>query len=195
MKKIKKKKINTFKIIFSYLKDEKLKLTFYILLVALTYIPILLSSFFWGYALEALIDNALTAFMTYLILKQAMDILFYCGFAVPRDLIYNSLEIKFSKNVIKDLYTKISDMPAIAFEEIGVGEFINRLTTDPDRVMELLNKLVKMICKLIMVFVVIIIAFNASYILGLEIIIFCLAMGFISCKFFPKIQKEQQNTL
>ena len=65
MKKIKKKKINTFKIRFSYLKDEKLKLTFYILLVALTYIPILLSSLFWGYALEALIYNALTAFMTF----------------------------------------------------------------------------------------------------------------------------------
>ena len=193
MKKKKGKKINTFKIIFSYLKDEKLKLFFYITLVILTYIPMLLSSFFWGYALEALIDNALTTFMTFLVLRQAMDILFYCALAVPRDLIYNSLEIKFSKNVIKDLYKKISDMPAIAFEEIGVGEFINRLTTDPDRVMELLNKLVKMLCRLIMVSVVIFIAFNASIILGIEIIIFCIIMGFISYKFFPKIQKEQEN--
>lgn len=193
MKKNKSKKINTFKIIFSYLKDEKLKLFIYLLLVVLTYIPMLLSSFFWGYALEALIENAFTTFMMYLLLRQTMDILFYCVLAVPRDLTYNYLEIKFSKNVIKDLYKKISDMPAIAFEEMGVGEFINRLTTDPDRVMELLNKLVRMLCRLIVVVVVIVIAFNSSLILGIEIIIFCIIMGFISYKFFPKIQKEQEN--
>ena len=192
MKKKKNKKPNTFKIIFSYLKDEKLKLSLYLVLVVLTYIPMLLSSFFWGYALEALINNALTTFMTFLILRQVMDILFYCILAVPRDLTYNYLEIKFSKNVIKDLYKKISDMPAVAFEEMGVGEFINRLTTDPDRVMELLNKLVRMLCRLIVVLVVIFIAFNASLILGIEIIIFCIIMGFISYKFFPKIQKEQE---
>lgn len=190
---MKKRKNNTFKIIFSYLKYEKLKLFIYIILVILTYIPRLLSSFFWGYALEALIENSFTIFMTYLVLRQAMDILFFCVLSVPRDLIYNSLEIKFSKNVIKDLYRKISNMPAIAFEEIGVGEFINRLTTDPDRVMELLNKLVKMFCRLIMICVVIFIAFTTSIILGIEIIIFCIIMGFISYKFFPKIQIEQEK--
>lgn len=190
---MKKKKNNTFKIIFSYLKDEKLKLSLYLILVVLTYIPMLLSSFFWGYALEALINNTLTTFMTFLILRQVVDIFFYCILAVPRDLTYNYLEIKFSKNVIKDLYKKISDMPAVAFEEMGVGEFINRLTTDPDRVMELLNKLVRMLCRLIVVIVVIVISFNASLILGLEIIIFCIIMGYISYKFFPKIQKEQEN--
>lgn len=72
---MKKGKNNTFKIIFSYLKHEKLKLFTYIVLVILTYIPRLLSSFFWGYALEALIENSFTIFMTYLVLRQAMDIL------------------------------------------------------------------------------------------------------------------------
>ena len=114
------------------MKNEKLKLSLYLFLVVITYIPMLLSSFFWGYALEALIQNAFMTFMMYLLLREGMDILFYCALAVPRDLIYNELEIKFSKNVIKDLYKKISDLPTIAFEEIGVGEFINRLTTDPD---------------------------------------------------------------
>ena len=186
-------KNNTFKIIFHYMKNEKLKLSLYLFLVVITYIPMLLSSFFWGYALEALIQNAFITFMMYLLLREGMDILFYCALAVPRDLIYNELEIKFSKNVIKDLYRKISDLPTIAFEEIGVGEFINRITTDPDRVMELLSKLVKMLCRLIVVIVVIIISFNASIILGIEILVFALIMGFISYKYFPKIQKEQEK--
>lgn len=193
MRKNNKRKRNTFKIILSYLKDEKLRLFIYILLVILTYIPTLLSSFFWGYAIEALVNNLFNSFIIFLLLREGMHILFYCVLAVPRDSIYNYLEIKFSKNVIKDLYTKISDMPAIAFEKIGVGEFINRLTTDPDRVMELLNKLVKMLCRLIVIVVVIFLCFNASIFLGLEILIFCLIMGYISYKFFPKIGKIQEE--
>lgn len=191
--KVKKEKTNTFKLIFSYLKDEKLRLFLYLLLVILTYVPVLLSSFFWGYAIEALVNNLFITFLTFLLLREGMHILFYCLLAVPRDSIYNYLEIKFSKNVVKDLYKKISDMPAIAFEEIGVGEFINRITTDPDRVMELLSKLMKMICRLTVVVVVIILSFNASIILGIEILIFCIIMGFISYKFFPKIKKTQEE--
>ena len=67
--------------------------------------------------------------------------MFYAILSVPRDFLYNYLEVKFMRNVSKDLYRKITDLPARSFEEIGVGEFINRLYTDPDRVMQLLQSL------------------------------------------------------
>ena len=95
MRKNNKKKRNTFKIILSYLKDEKLRLFIYILLVILTYIPTLLSSFFWGYAIEALVNNLFNTFLIYLLLREGMHILFYCVLAVPRDSIYNYFDIKF----------------------------------------------------------------------------------------------------
>lgn len=91
------------------------------------------------------------------------------------------------------MYKKIDNLPAVAFEEIGVGEFINRLYTDPDRVMELLAKITKLICKAIVVIVVIVIALQISFILFLEIILLAIIMGFISTKFFPKIEKSQEN--
>lgn len=190
MKKNKNEK--NFKLIFQYLKDDKFKLVLYLFLVIMTYVPTLLSSFFWGYAIEGLVSNSLRTFMFFLILREAMHILFYSILTMPRDLLYNFLEIKFSKNVLKDMYKKITDMPAIAFEKIGVGEFINRMTTDPTRVMELLGKLVKMLCKGVVVILILILAFKSSYILGLEIIFFSIIMGFISAKFFPKIKKTQE---
>ena len=91
------------------------------------------------------------------------------------------------------LYKKIDNLPAKAFEDIGVGEFINRLYTDPDRVMELLAKLIKLLCKALVVIAIIILAFSISWILGLEIVIFGVSMGFISTKFFPKIKKTQES--
>lgn len=106
---------------------------------------------------------------------------------------YNYLEIKFTKNVSKDLYTKISNLPAKAYEEIGVGEFINRLYTDPDRVVELLSSLIKLVCKSLVIIFVIGLCFKISLWLGLEVIVFAFIMGIVSYKFFPKIKNTQKE--
>ena len=186
------KKEKPIKIIFDYLKDEKLRLFIYMVLVIITYVPALLTTFFWGYSVEGLIEGDFNKFLIFLICREMMDITFYSLLAMPRDALYKYLEIKFTKNVTKDLYSKIQDLPAIAFEEIGVREFINRLTTDPDRVLQLLSKLMKMTCRAFVVVIVLFIAFSSSIILGIEILIFGVIMGFISYKFFPKIKKTQE---
>ncbi|MCI8460468.1 MAG: ABC transporter ATP-binding protein [Bacilli bacterium] len=187
------KKFSSFKILFHYLKDEKFKLIIYILLVLFTYLPSLASAYFWGIALERLISKDIFGFATYLAIWEGIYIIFYTVLQIPRDKLYNYLEIKFTTSVSKDLYRKIDKLPAKSFEEIGVGEFINRLYTDPDRVMELLQKLIKLICKGLVVIVVLVISFKISLLLGFEIVIFGSIMGFISYKFFPKIKKTQES--
>ena len=187
------KKFSSFKVLFHYLKDEKLKLFIYVLLVALTYLPSLATAFFWGLALERLISRDFKSFVMYLVIWESIYIFFYTILQIPRDKLYNYLEIKFMKTVSFDLYKKIDCMPARAFEEIGTGEFINRLYTDPDRVMELLQKLIKLLCKAFVIVLVLILAFKISLLLGLEILLFAFIMGFISYKFFPKIKKTQES--
>lgn len=187
------KKLQHFKILWKYIKDDKLKLFLYILLVALTYLPALLAVYLWGQAVDALTAKDFNEFATYLICYSSIYILLYTFLQLPRDYLYTYFEIKFTKNVSKDLYKKMNQLPAIAFEEIGVGEFINRLYTDPDRVMELLSKMVRLICKAIVVIVVIVIAIRVSWILFAEIILLAVIMGFISTKFFPRIKKSQEQ--
>ncbi len=140
------KKMRNFKILWHYLKEDKVKFFTYILLVMLTYLPVLLAAFFFGRALEFLLLKELNNFLKCLFYWEGLYIVCYCILQYPRDSILNYLEIKFIKSVSKDLYKKIDDLPAKSFEEIGVGEFINRLYTDPDRVMELLAKLIRLIC-------------------------------------------------
>ena len=187
------KKFSSFKVLFHYLKDEKLKLFIYIILVALTYMPVFFTAYFWGLALEKLILHNFKEFIIYLAVWETIFILCYSVLQIPRDKLYNYLEIKFMKSVSMDLYKKIDSLPAKAFEEIGTGEFINRLYTDPDRVMELLQQLIKLLCKSFVIVIVIILAFNISIILGLEILLFAIIMGLISYKFFPKIKKTQEK--
>ena len=179
-----KKERQTFSIILYYLRNDKIKLVLYLLLVLVSYLPALLAAFFWGFALEELINKNFYNFAIYLVIWESIWILFYSVLAVPRDALYNYLEIKFMKNVSKDLYKKIDKLPARSFEEIGVGEFINRLYTDPDRVMELLRSLVRLICKSLVVLFVFGLCFYISFWLGIEVLIFAFVMGFISYKFF-----------
>lgn len=187
------KKYSNFRVLFRYLKNEKIKLSLYIILVLCTYLPSLATAFFWGVALEKLIHGNFSEFVLYLVIWEGLYIVFYTVLQVPRDRLYNYLEIKFTKNVSKDLYKKIDCLPAKAFEEIGVGEFINRLYTDPERIMDLLQRLIKLICKALVIIIVLIVCFRISILLGIEIVIFGIVMGFISYKFFPKIKKTQEN--
>lgn len=187
------KKYNNFKILWHYLKDEKPRLILYMLLVLSSYLPVLFAAYFWGKALEFLILKDITGFIKYLALWEGIYILLFSFLQIPRDKIYNYLEIKFIENVSMDLYKKIDCLPAKAFEDIGVGEFINRLYNDPDRVMELLAKLIKLICKALVVVAILILAFSISWVIGLEIVIFGIVMGYISTKYFPKIKKTQEQ--
>ena len=187
------KKAKSFKILFQYLKKEKIRLIIYILLVVCSYLPSLLGVYYWGLAVEKLVLQDFNGFVFYLIIMSCINIIFYSILQIPRDSLYNYLEIKFTQNVSKDLYKKIDCLPSLAFEDIGVGEFINRLYTDPDRIMQLLQKMIRLICKSVVLIVVLVIAFKTSWILGLEILIFGIVMGFISAKFFPKIKKTHES--
>ena len=187
------KKYNNFKILWHYLKDEKLRLIIYIVLVISSYLPVLFAAYFWGKALEFLIVKDFLSFLKYLACWEGIYIVLFCLLQIPRDKIYNYLEIKFIENVSMDLYKRIDCLPAKAFEDIGVGEFINRLYNDPDRVMELLAKLIRLICKALVVVAILILAFSISWFIGLEIVVFGFVMGFISTKYFPKIKKTQEQ--
>ena len=187
------KKLNNFKLLFKFLNKDKLKIFIYVLLVLSTYVPVLCAAFLWGRSLEELLAKRFDKFVLYFAIWVGIYILCYSILQVLRDKLYNYLEIKFTKNVSIDLYNKIDKLPAIAFEDIGVGEYINRLQNDTDRVMSLLNKLIKLTSKSLVVVAVLIISFKISWVLGLEILVFGIIMGSISAFFFPRIKKTQES--
>lgn len=187
------KKLKNFKLLYSYLKDDKLKIIIYLILILSTYLPLLTAAYLWGMAVEELLKKNLMNFILYFSIWNGIYVMCYSVLQIPRDKLYNYFEIKFIREVSHDLYKKIDNLPCIAFEDIGVGEYINRLYNDTDRIMSLLNNLIRLLCKSISAIVLLVITFSISIVLGLEIILFCLGMGIISYKFFPKIRKTQEE--
>ena len=188
-----KKKDNSFKLIFHYLKEDKVKMILLVILMICNYIPDLCCPIFIGKALEFLLLKKYTLFVKYLVLYFSGYVIVYGVLLIPRLILYNKLQMSFINKVCKDMYNKYQNLPAIAFEKAGVGELINRLSSDPDRVLDLLNQLVKMILKIIMALIIVIVSFKISIFIGIEITIFALIMGIISSKYFPVIKSTQKE--
>lgn len=188
-----KKKDNSFKLIFHYLKGEKVSLILLVILMICNYIPDLCCPIFIGKALEFLLLKKYALFVKYLVLYFSGYVIVYGVLLIPRLILYNKLQMSFINKVCKDMYNKYQNLPAIAFEKAGVGELINRLSSDPDRVLDLLNQLVKMILKIIMALIIVVVSFKISIFIGIEITIFAIIMGIISSKYFPVIKNTQKE--
>ena len=188
-----KKKDNSFKLIFHYLKEDKVKMILLVILMICNYIPDLCCPIFIGKALEFLLLKKYALFVKYLVLYFSGYVIVYGVLLIPRLILYNKLQMSFINKVCKDMYNKYQNLPAIAFEKTGVGELINRLSSDPDRVLDLLNQLVKMILKIIMALIIVIVSFKISIFIGIEITIFAIIMGIISSKYFPVIKSTQKE--
>ena len=188
-----KKEFSSFKLIFHYLKDEKASMILLVILMVLNYIPDLCCPLFIGKALEFLLLKKYALFVKYLVLYISGYVIVYGVLLIPRMILYNRLQMIFINNVCKDMYVKYQNLPAIAFEKTGVGELINRLSSDPDRVLDLLNQLVKMILKIIMAIIIVIVSFKISIFIGIEITLFAVIMGIISSKYFPVIKNTQKE--
>ena len=188
-----KKKDNSFKLIFHYLKEDKVKMILLVILMICNYIPDLCCPIFIGKALEFLLLKKYALFVKYLVLYFSGYVIVYGVLLIPRLILYNKLQMSFINKVCKDMYNKYQNLPAIAFEKTGVGELINRLSSDPDRVLDLLNQLVKMILKIIMALIIVVVSFKISIFIGIEITIFAIIMGIISSKYFPVIKSTQKE--
>ena len=164
-----------------------------VILMICNYIPDLCCPIFIGKALEFLLLKKYALFVKYLVLYFSGYVIVYGVLLIPRLILYNKLQMSFINKVCKDMYNKYQNLPAIAFEKAGVGELINRLSSDPDRVLDLLNQLVKMILKIIMALIIVVVSFKISIFIGIEITIFAIIMGIISSKYFPVIKSTQKE--
>ena len=185
------KKIKNFKLIWRYLKGDKYKCIIYSLLMLTTFVPNILNAYLWGEALNRLIKSNIQGFIIDVLIFDFMNILVYGILSIPRDNIYKTLEIKFAKNASKELYTKINNLPAVAFEKMGVGEFVDRLNSYTDKIMQLLSKLVITVSKIAVTLVIFIILFKTSIIIDIELVIFSIIMGVLANVYYPKIEKNQ----
>ena len=187
------KDIKNFKTILYYLRNKKVMLIIYIILILLLNLTPVVKAYLWANAFQELIDGNKYGFTMYILLEGVIFVIIFPIITALSGIIYTKLENKFIENVNKDLYKKITKLPAIAFEDYSVGEFINRLNSDPDRILELLNKLIKLTGNLFIGIFIVILSFTISIKVGLEFVLLCVVMFIFANIYYPKIKKYQKE--
>ena len=187
------KDLKNFKIIIKYLKKEKVRVILYILLSIIINIVPLTTSIFWAYTVDNLTTNQEVNFLIFLALFSLSNILSWSIIYTLQELLYNRLEKIFIKNGQIELYNKILNLPAIAFEDMGVGELTNRLNNDLEKIISLLKRIVDLSSRLITALVILIYSFYISIIVGIEFIVLGIFMYILANIYYPKIKKIQEE--
>ena len=187
------KDLKNFKIIIKYLKKEKVRVILYILLSIIINIVPLTTSIFWAYTVDNLTTNQEVNFLIFLALFSLSNILSWSIIYTLQELLYNRLEKIFIKNGQIELYNKILNLPAIAFEVMGVGELTNRLNNDLEKIISLLKRIVDLSSRFITALVILIYSFYISIIVGIEFIVLGIFMYILANIYYPKIKKVQEE--
>ena len=83
------KKLKNFKLLYSYLKDDKLKIVIYLILILSTYLPLLTAAYLWGMAVEELLKKNLMNFILYFSIWNGIYVMCYSVLQIPRDKLSN----------------------------------------------------------------------------------------------------------
>ena len=182
-----------FKLILKYLKNDKLKIFLYVIFSILLNVLPLVISIVSAYTLDSLTSNKQLSFIFFLVILYLSNVITWSICNVILELIYNKLENNFVKNGQVELYNKMLNLPAIAFEDMGVGELTNRLNNDLEKIISLLKKIVDLSSRLITAIVIFFYSFYISIYVGLEFIALGIIMYILANIYYPKIKKVQEE--
>lgn len=184
MKKDKKKKGNSFKIFFVYLKQYKMKLIGISICIFLFNLSYILTGYLNGAAIESVVNQKIEESLFFLGIYFLIEII--SGF-INRMAYYflSKIQIKVSRKIGYDTYLKVMCLPAYAFEELSSGEIINRVTNDTETIAGSMNRLISIVSNIISSLLILVYIFLNSWIIGLEIVFFLVIYLFI-VKYFTK---------
>ncbi len=182
-----------FKSLWRFMKEDKAKLIIFIMISFIASFQYLVFPFLWGKAIGNLLEYDINKFIMYLSIWSGLAIFIRLAIDFPQDYLRNFLEIKFMKKVSKNLFSKVIDLPCGAYESHGVGELSNRIQSDPDRIIDLLGRLIKFVSRLTTAVFIIVFTIYLSWILLIEVLIFTFVVFIISRHYHPLIKRNQEE--
>lgn len=184
--------MKNYKFLIKYIKKTKKSLFIW---MGVTIIFMLLhasATIVWGYAIESIADLDFNKFLYLGLFTQGIYI-FGCLLDTVRNYAYINVETKFANEVMNDLYEKMINLPCIAYEKMGVGEIVNRLTGDCKTVIETAASLFKLLVKTLIVIAIIIFSFFIHYLIGCLFILLGITIFLITHYYLPIIKKREKQ--
>ena len=189
-----------FKSLVKFAKEYKRKLIIASIFIFLCELSEILTGYLNGAAVESItnlkVQEALIFLGSYLVIRLLADSLL----SVSADSMLQKIESAVTRKLGFFTYKKALELPAYAYEKTSSGEIINRITNDADTLSFSFGQLLEIFSSLVGSLILIVYIFFNSWIIGIEIIAFVLALFLIIRKYNPILKqihkdrkKEQDN--
>ncbi len=185
--------IKIFKSLWRFFEEDKVRLILFVIISFVAAFQFLVYPYLYSKAVSFLFDKNFNEFLLFLSLWSGFGVIARFTIEIPQEYLRNKLEIKFIKKLNNELNKKIIDLPCDAHEKHGIGELSNRIQTDPDRIIDLIGKLIRFISRLITVLIIVVYSYFLSKILLIEILVFIVITVIISKHYNPKIKNIQKE--
>ena len=194
------KALKSLKSLKAYYSKDKSKIILLGIVMLIANIETLLFAALWGLILENLVAGKFFEAILFLLLQLVL-FLFDVGIDALTNYLRSKLEMSMLKDIQVDIYKKVINYPAVAFEERGVGELNNRIHNDTDRIVSLFSNFMALISRFISAIIVVFVFLKISVILGIEKIAFAIVTYLVSRYYSPRMKeankkvKEQNDDL
>jgi ATP-binding cassette, subfamily B, bacterial len=186
------KMLKPLKLLWKYLRQDKWKFIAFLILDFVLSATGIVYGIIFGKAVQSLINNNFNNFLYFIMLWTVIGSFSILFVEFIKDYFHNVLEINFLNRISKAVYEKALKLPVKAYDEHKVGEFVNRMYTDPDKIIDLLGRIVRLLGRIVSALFVFVIAAMTSWIIVLEFMILIIFNIICAKVFYPKIKKSQE---
>lgn len=184
--------LKSLKSLKKYYSKDKGKLALLGIVLLISNIETLLFAAIWGLILENLVAGKFFEAILFMLLQLVL-FLIDIGIDALINYLQCKLEMSMLKNIQIEIYKKVINYPAVAFEEHSVGELNNRIHGDTDRIVSSFSNFIALISRFISAVIVVFVFIKISVILGLEIIAFGIVTFFMSKYFSPRMKEANKK--
>lgn len=178
--------------LWKLVKEDRKKIIFYVILLFLSSLSSLAAGYLMGDALESVLNEKLKYAILLLVIYFIINVLVDHALGIYARNGLEKTESKISRRLAHKTFTKVLNLPAVAFEEKSSGEIINRISQDCNTLSFTFGRIVRIVSGIVTALILTIyITFN-SYIMMLEIIVLLTMLGILLKIYSPKIENAHK---
>ena len=194
-----KKRFKDFIPLWRFIKEDKTKFIIFNISLFLSSFAFLFTGYLNGSAVEAITEHKLKTAIIFFIIYFIMEIIVDNCFGIYSRKGLEKIENKATRRITYETYSKILNLPAVAFEEKTSGEIINRVTQDALTLSFVFGRIIRIIAGFISTIVIFFYILCHSYFIALEILFVLVFMVMLLKYFNPrlkdahKMRKKEQD--
>ena len=183
-----KNKIKELLPVLKYFKRYKSKLIIFSGILFITNLSYALLGHLIGEATTYITKKDIRLGIIYLIIYLSVELIADVAGDIAKNRI-NHIQSDVARNVGFDVYSKMLELPAYAFEEMNSGQMVNRITRDTDKLVGQVQVVIRIVSQIIASILILVYIIRKSLIVAGVIVVFLVSYYFVVRHYTKKLNE------